>query len=36
MSGGIVAFETKAKAEEFSHSVHGAVLTFEDLWNTKS
>jgi len=35
MSGGIVAFENEAKAEEFSHSVHGAVLTFEGLWNTK-
>ena len=37
MSGGIVAFEEKAKAEEFSRGVHGGeVLTFEGLWTFKS
>ena len=35
MSGGIVAFENEAEAVEFSHSVHGAMLKFEGLWNTK-
>lgn len=36
MSGGIAAFQDRVQAEQFSSGMHGQVLTFEELWPSKS
>jgi copper chaperone NosL len=36
MSGGIVAFPDRSQASQFARGIDGALMTFEELWTSKS